>query len=184
MSSATRILRQEHALIGRAIEVTEEFAKRLEWQQAVAPGALSSLLQFFSFFAHRSHRDKEEELLFPALREKGYWEGPGCIGVLLAEHERGASAFQEMVNLAEAYRTGDAAAGAVWAQAARRYAAALRQHMHREEDVLLPQAERLLSDEEQHDLAIEFQRVDNRAHRAGMDEILEEFEAVARQAGK
>ncbi len=184
MSSAIRSLRKEHELIARALDVTDEFANRLERQQAVAPETLFSLLQFFSFFAHRSHRDKEEELLFPALRDKGFYEGPGCIGVLLAEHEEGASAFQHMVNAAQAYRGDEAAAGTAWAEAARRYGTALRQHMRREEEVLFQQAERLLSDEEQRGLAAEFERLDSRAQRAGMDEILQEFEAVAQQAGR
>jgi branched-chain amino acid transport system ATP-binding protein len=184
MSSATRILRSEHELILRALDVADEFAARLERQQPVPAASLSALLQFFSFIAHRSHRDKEEELLFPALRDKGFYEGPGCIGVLLSEHEDGARSFQKMVNMTEAYERGDPTAGPAWAKAARLYSQALRQHMRREEDVLFQNAERLLTDTDQHDLAEQFERVDGRARRAGIDDILEQFEIVAREAGK
>ncbi|MFB3813108.1 MAG: hemerythrin domain-containing protein [Terriglobales bacterium] len=184
MSSLTGVLRREHELIGRALDVSDEFAQRLERHQPVPAASLSALLQFLSFFAHRSHRDKEEELLFPALREKGVYEGPGCIGVLLAEHEAGAGAFQQMVNMSDAYERGNVEAGVRWAEASRSYAQALRQHMRREEDVLFQNAERLLNDAEQQELAAQFERIDGRAHRAGMDEIFEQFESVAQQAGK
>ena len=174
------MLRREHEQILRAIQVALEVTRYLEQGRPLPPASLSALQQFFLFVAHRSHHDKEEELLFPLLRDKGFAEGPGCIGALLDQHEHGAEAFERMVKATEAYAEGDRTAAPVWIDAARKYVEALRQHIRREEEVLLLNAERLLTDADQQALAQEFSRVDQRAHRAGLDEVVEDFERVAR----
>ncbi len=177
--SALRMLRAEHQTIIRMIAVNDELARRLEQGQSVPPDAIGTVMQFFSLFAYRLHRDKEEELLFPALRDKGLHEGPGCIGALLAQHEEGQAAFQEMIDYAAALGQGDPAAGRAWALAARRYAEIFRQHIRREEEVLFMNAERVLSNADQNALAAEFRKIDERGERAGVAELLRECERVA-----
>jgi branched-chain amino acid transport system ATP-binding protein len=183
MSSAIRILRQEHELIMRAVDATEAAARHLEQGRTFPPATLSALMHFFSFVAHRSHRDKEEELLFPLLRDKGLHRSEGCIGRLLAEHEENAGAFQQMVNETEACGNGDRGAAMRWASAARQYAEAMRHHIRHEEEVLFLQAEQTLSEEEQKALALEFGRLDERARRSGLEEILEDLERAAQEVG-
>lgn len=184
MISATSILRQEHEDILRAVQVTFELARFLEEGRPLPPASLSALQQYFLFVAHRNHRDKEEDLLFPLLRDKGFYEGPGCIETLMDQHGEAAQAFDNMVVAAEAYEEGDRAAAQTWIAAARLYGESMRQHIHRENDVLLMNAERLLTEADQQDLAREFSRLDARAHRAGLDEIIDEFQRVARAVGR
>lgn len=183
MSLAIDTLRNEHARILRAVDVTFKLATRVEHGEIVDAADLETLLQFLTFVVHRSHRDKEEECLFPALRAKGIHDGPGCVGVLLNEHEESAQAFQRMVDAAQAYRDGHRLAGGEWAQAASQYAEALRYHIHREEDVLFRNAERLLTQADLQALAVEFARIDEQARRSGIEEVEQRFDELARQSG-
>lgn len=181
MSSAIDTLRNEHARILRAVDVTFQLAMRIEHGETVDGADLESLLQYLTFVVHRTHRDKEEECLFPALRAKGVQDGPGCVGVLLNEHEESGHAFQRMVDAAQAYRDGHRSAGSEWAQAARQYAEALRYHVHREDDVLFRNAEQLLTQADLQALTTEFGRIDEQARRSGIEEVEEEFDEMARR---
>jgi hemerythrin-like domain-containing protein len=57
----------------------------------------------------------------------------------------------------------------------------MRHHIRHEEEVLFLQAEQTLSDEEQKALAREFGRLDERARRSGLEEILEGLERAAQE---
>ena len=172
MANATDILRKEHDAILRMLAVAEVTAESLEAESRVAPENLNGLLEFFRLFADRCHHGKEEDLLFPALERKGMPRQGGPIGVMLMEHDFGRSLMRQMAESAEAYAGGDVAAGRRWARAAREYAAMLRQHIEKENNILFVMAERLLSPAEQEELASAFERVEIEKMGAGTHERL------------
>lgn len=172
MKTATSILRQEHEAILSMLEVAEEVGRRLEQHQTVSPETLAGLLEFFRLFADRCHHGKEEDLLFPLLEKKGLPRAGGPIGVMLSEHEQGRALVQQMAATAEAYRQGAADAGSEWATAARRYAALLRDHIAKENNVLFLMAENLLTASEQQNLAAEFEKAEEEKLGAGTHERL------------
>jgi hemerythrin-like domain-containing protein len=184
MDSALSILRAEHERILRGADVALAVAQRLERGERVPTGTLSALTNFFSYALHRNHRDKEDGLFFPRLREKGFHEGQGCVDVLLGEHSENAEAFLHMQDSAEAYEHGDRGAVTAWSRATRQYVDALRRHIRREEEVLFPNAQRLLSADDHQELIGEFSRADSRAKLAGLDEVLEDFERIAAALAK
>jgi hemerythrin-like domain-containing protein len=172
MNTATAILRQEHDAILRMLDVTDAIVQQLERNQRVAPETLAGLLEFFRLFADRCHHGKEEELLFPLLERKGMAHEGGPIGVMLHEHEQGRSLVRQMGDAADAYGSGQAQAGARWADAARSYVALLRQHIDKENNVLFMMAENVLSAAEQAELVAAFEKVEEEKMGAGTHERL------------
>ncbi len=172
MNTATAILRKEHDAILRMLDVTDEVVQQLERAQRVAPATLAGVLEFFRLFADRCHHGKEEDLLFPLLERKGIAYEGGPIGVMLHEHEQGRSLVRQMGDALDAYGSGQAQAGARWADAARSYAALLRQHIDKENNVLFMMAENLLSAAEQAELAAAFEKVEEEKMGAGTHERL------------
>lgn len=160
MSTATAILRHEHEAILRMLDATEEVARQFESGKSPAPRTLRDLLEFFRLFADQCHHGKEEELLFPLLEKKGMPRAGGPVGVMLAEHDEGRSLIKQMAEATDAYVAGKAEAGAVWARAARGYAALLRQHIDKENNILFVMAERMLTGAEQSDLADAFEKIE------------------------
>ncbi len=160
MTSATAVLRKEHDAILRMLDATEEVARRMERGERVSPQTLSELLEFFRLFADRCHHGKEEELLFPLLESKGVPRRGGPIGVMLFEHDEGRSLIQQMELSAAGYARGDSVAAEGWVYAARGYAELLRAHIAKENNILFPMAERLLTDAEQQMLADAFEKAE------------------------
>lgn len=82
------------------------------------------------------------------------------MGAMLHEHGLGRDLIRAMVEASEAAASGNREAGMRWADAAGNYAALLRSHIAKENDVLFVMAERLLSEAEQASLLEAFDRVE------------------------
>lgn len=146
-------LRAEHDVILRALAVLERLAGRLEQGQSVDPAALSRLGEFFTTFVDRCHHGKEERYLFPMLELHGVPREGGPLGVMLHEHEQGRAYVQAI-----------AAAGAGNGRLAgtiRGYAAMLRGHIDKENQVLFRMAEQVLPEEAQRELAQCFEAMEH-----------------------
>lgn len=101
--------------------------------EADPAGYAKEFLAFTRNFAE-PHHHKEEEVLFPALESKGIPKEGGPIGVMLMEHE-----------IKRGY-VRDLAAGKI--EAAGKIISLLREHIVKENDILYPLAEQVLSEGE------------------------------------
>jgi hemerythrin-like domain-containing protein len=165
MSTPTDILRNEHAIILRALDLLEAAAGRLETGQGPPEGWWEDALGWFRGFADRNHHAKEEDLLFPAMIRAGVPSGGGPIDVMLEEHERGRALVRAM----------SGSAGAARAASAREYVALLRAHIDKENEVLFPLADAVLTDDEQRMLEQRFATV---AATPGREASVSDAEAV------
>jgi hemerythrin-like domain-containing protein len=157
---ATAELRHEHEVILRALVVLERAAARLDAGQTVDPAALAELVELCRTFADRCHHGKEEHTLFPVLEAKGLG---GPLGVFLEDHEVGRGYLKTIDSPAPA---------AERAAAARRYVGLLRDHIERENEVLFPMADRVLSQDEHAELARRYAEVETRVVGPGVHEQL------------
>jgi hemerythrin-like domain-containing protein len=165
MTSPTDILRSEHRVILRALVLLEVAAARLSAGQPLRDGLWQELLDWLRTFADRNHHGKEEQYLFPALGEAGVPTQGGPVSVMLDEHTEGRVLLQAM------------GAGPVGrrVEAARRYGQLLRDHIDKENGVLLPLAETLLDPQSQLLVVRGFEKVEMEQ---GPAAVLEHAEAV------
>src|SRR5215470_471718 len=91
---------------------------------------------------------------------------------MLAEHEQGRQLITEMSAAVEAYSANVSGAGLRWAQAAKAYAALLRAHIFKENNVLFRVAEQMLTSAEQTMLAEGFERLEVEKMGAGTHQRL------------
>ena len=103
MFQPTQILRDEHDVILRGLELLESCSTRLTDGQLVSPDTLDSLIEFFRLYADKTHHGKEEALLFPAMVAKGFSYESGPIhcstsavkGICLITRNIGSSTIQK-----------------------------------------------------------------------------------------
>jgi hemerythrin-like domain-containing protein len=159
-SPATADLRHEHEVILRGLAVLERLAERLAAGQPVKDTTLGELVQLFQTFADRCHHGKEEDQLFPAMRQKGMG---GTLAVFVEEHEEGRGYLRTLASDAP---------DAERAAAARRYVGMLREHIQRENEILFPLADELFSAEELNALVRAYEDVELRVVGPGVHERL------------
>ncbi len=178
----TEELEAEHRGIERMLAIMDAIRPRLEAGEAVETEHLDQILEFIRVFADRCHHAKEEDLLFVAMREAGVPSECGPIAVMLADHEVGRRHVRGMAEGLAAYRRGEEGAARHIAEHARGYAELLREHIAKEDRVLYPLADRILTQGQQHALEEGFERIERDVVGEGRHEafhaLLDELEGV------
>lgn len=180
-ATASEVLKDEHRTIGRVLAVLERLLERDEAGRGFERAALARCVEFFRLFADACHHHKEEELLFPLLEARGIPREGGPIGVMLYEHRLGRGHVAAMAEALERAGDGDGEARERFRGAAESYLDLLAQHIFKEDQVLFPMGDGVLSEEDQADLAGRFCSLDcpaitGRTH-AQLAAIADELEA-------
>lgn len=157
---ASDVLKNEHRAVERVLGVLERAADRLDAGETVPVEVFDGSLDFLRNFADKCHHGKEETALFPAMAKAGVPVERGPIGVMLAEHDEGRRYIRAMAEALEGYRRGDEAAKVALTGSARGYATLLAEHIRKEDSILFPMGDRVLSEAAQQELVAEFDRIE------------------------
>jgi len=180
MQKPTELLVAEHDIIERMLNVLNEAADRLQRGDAVAAELFVKAADFIQNFADRCHHAKEEDILFKLMGERGIPTQGGPIAVMLIEHNQGRGYRKGLADAAERLKNGDASAEQAVIENARNYSALLSQHIQKENNILYPMANQILSEQDQQNLQREFERVENDVIGKGVHEkyhhLVEELE--------
>jgi hemerythrin-like domain-containing protein len=164
---ATEVLSNEHRVIERVLDCLEAIVRQARSAGRVDRQSAQDAVAFFRNFADRCHHGKEEVHLFPALEAKGFPRDGGPTGVMLYEHEQGRMHVRGMDENIAAAADGEPAALERFIEHAEGYIALLREHIHKEDQILFQLADRTLGEEDQQRLLAAFQKVE--AEEMGVD---------------
>ncbi len=167
---ATGILRAEHEVILRALGLLDRLAASCAGRSREDGAARRWLIEFFATYVDRRHHGKEERHLFPALVRCGLPSDEGALPAMLTEHEAGRQLLRAM--------------GASHAAVPDpRYAALMRQHIAKEDTILLSLADLLLPAAEQRALVAAFEASDEAATPGGVATMLDELDHLCATVG-
>ena len=139
---ATTDLRDEHRRILEVVGVLERVLAATRGAPDVS--ALERCTEFFRLFTDACHHRKEEDVLFPALIERGLPRDHGPIAVMLRDHEIGRALIRRMIAALGGLKDGDVAAADELEAAGREYIELIRVHIEAEDHVLFEIADDLL----------------------------------------
>ena len=139
------IIRDEHRRL-TAIVRSAEYLTLDAAHRNVAPDAelLGMIFDYIDSFPDRLHHPKEDEYLFDVLRRQTS-ELDEILDELQVEHIRGRALISKLRGLLVRCRAGGTAVAEELASAVAEYAAFHEKHVRKEEEVVLPMAERLIS---------------------------------------
>ena len=143
MTAAITIIKDEHralaAVLHGLLYLNEQV--RNAGQKPDFP-LLKAMLDYIVAFPDRLHHPKEDEYVYRVLREREP-SAAATLDELQDDHRRGPEVTRTMADALEAYRR-DAGAFEAFADAVSRYADFQWAHMRKEEDVILPIAQKAL----------------------------------------
>jgi hemerythrin-like domain-containing protein len=143
----THTLIEEHRLILRMIGLLERNAP------LTAEGRYRNYrfyldgIDFIRNYADRFHHAKEEDILFEALVANGMPRENSPVAAMLMEHDHGRAFVKAMEAAAAAAASGRPGQDRIIAENALGYAALLREHIAKENEILYPLAERIIPEE-------------------------------------
>jgi hemerythrin-like domain-containing protein len=160
----TEILMEEHRVIERVLFALEKASGRLKRGEDVYLRFFIGTSVFIREFADNCHHRKEEAVLFPVLNENGLPKDTGPIAVMLAEHEASRQLTQKMRLVTERFQGGDIQARELVSQYGMEYVKLLRLHINKEDKILFPMADRVISPDQQDHIVEAFELFEPEDH--------------------
>ena len=146
MTLALSIIREEHRSLSAVTRSLRTLARDARDRGRAPDYELFTLiLDYIEGFSDRLHHPKEDEYLFAALRRRGAAANE-ALDVLERDHARGDELTRDLRYLLSRCRVGGAGAVEAFAAAVEEYVDFYWRHMRLEEDVVLPLAERTLTE--------------------------------------
>ena len=155
----SELLIQEHALIRRALAVLEKMTENAENGVPAGKHDVNALLIFLHYFADAYHQGKEEDVLFPLLRQSQSTlrmedRMRSQLEALLREHNEERSLIERtQLTLFSENTSG-------FIENARKLKQILSEHALKEEQVLFPMAEKILTPAEAQDASLRMEQAD------------------------
>ena len=170
----TEMLEEEHHFIQKVVGAMTAVSERLEMGQEVEAEMLRNIVDFMRTFADKCHHGKEETHLFPVLERKGV-PVRGCpLAVLMAEHQRGRALVTGLATAAETYVRDGPSAKKPLLESLRGITELYPDHIWKEDYLLFPMTNKILTSGEQKELYDKFEMVE-RAIGAGVHHGLEQL---------
>ena len=173
----THTLVDEHRLILRMIAMLEKNAsltaagEYLNWQFYL------DAIEFILNYADQFHHAKEEDVLFKALVDNGMPKDNSPVAAMLMEHEQGRNFVRALEAAVHKAATNNTETCQTVAENALGYAALLRDHIGKEDEILYPLAERVLPESVRFGILQSFQTAENQV----LLRISKSFEALVTQ---
>ena len=159
---STQILQGEHRVIEKVLDVLADAVREIQAGHRIEAGFFLRAVDFIRTYADRVHHAKEEDLLFPAMTARGVPREEGPIAVMLQEHELGRSHVKAMEEAARRLEAGESGALQEVARHAGAFVELLRQHIFKEDNILYPMAEQVLTAEDDRQLLARYAQAEER----------------------
>jgi hemerythrin-like domain-containing protein len=164
MNGLCESLVREHEVIELVLAVIETEADKVRAGATVNKDFFVRAVSFVREYADGIHHRKEEDALFPGLCAAGIPNEGGPVGVMLADHEAGRAHIRAMVESLDAAAGGDATARDRLVEESLGYVNLLRAHIMKENMVLFPMADQVLSSSQKMEITRAFQEAEAAAH--------------------
>ena len=165
---STEDLMNEHRIIERMLDILAKACDRLEGGDFASSEAFAHAADFFKNFADLCHHGKEEKKLFQKMVARGMSAEVGPIAVMLHEHEDGRAHVRAMGKLSE--KKLDDYARDELMRHSREYVDLLRQHIQKEDNILYPIADKILTEADQKELEQGFEEIETKVMGPGVHE--------------
>ena len=153
-------LKHEHQVILLVLTAAEKEVQFIRAFNKVNGERVTKMLDFIRNFADRCHHAKEEDILFVRMQAKGMPRNAGPLAVMFQEHALGRQKVAATAEALPKAQSGDTTAIAAVADNLEFYANLLRAHIHKEDNILYPMAERIISPDEMTEIAAAFDKVE------------------------
>jgi hemerythrin-like domain-containing protein len=138
-------LYEEHRSIAAVLWALEALVRKARQPGArIEARVFRAILYYLDVFAEREHHPKEESVLFAYLRRRTR-EGDAMLDELGREHESGELAIRDLEQAFLRYEEGGDREFKPFAAAVDRFIGRYREHMGKEERVIMPLAARVLT---------------------------------------
>lgn len=146
MKESLTVIKQEHRNLFRVVNVLDQMLRHQKAGDQPDFAFMEEVLSYIENFTDRYHHPKEDQFLFKALMRRNP-EAAAIIEELEEEHRNCPASLQQLKVLLAAYKA-DASHREAFQEASAAYLKFQTKHLQKEEGVVIPMAQRALTDED------------------------------------
>lgn len=147
MKESLTIIKQEHRNLFRVVNVLDQMLRALKPDETPDFQFMEDVLDYISEFVDVYHHPKEDQFLFKALRARDA-NAAAIIEELEREHHDCPGSLAELKAKLLAFKAGEPGAREAFKTAAADYLRFQTKHLQKEEGVVIPMAQRSLTDDD------------------------------------
>lgn len=145
MPRALTIIRDEHRTIGAILHGMDHLVREIRVnKKKIDPRVFHAMLYYLDTFSERMHHPKEDRHLFKAMRERST-EADALIAELEDEHARGEESLRRLAQSLIRYEEGGDKEFPAFEREVENFVRNYRDHIRKEEDLLFPLAQKVLT---------------------------------------
>ena len=146
MTSVINVIRDEHRSIAAILHGMQYLCNEIrEHGRRIDLKVFWSMLYYLDTFSERMHHPKEDKFLFSVLKKRTR-EAEEIISDLEREHASGESALKGLEQALARFQEGGMKEFPAFADGVERFARGYWEHMRKEEELVLPLAQKVLGD--------------------------------------
>ena len=158
--SPTENLKREHEAIYEVLNIMSRIADDIKEKRVFYTKDIDKIVDFLIVFWYNCHNRKEEQVLYPALALSGILTADESIGDRTHEHSMGRTYIKEMCHSIENCKIGYAFSSERLVDSLNNYVKLLRIHIRKEEEVLFPKADQVLTEKNQSEILQQFEEIE------------------------
>ena len=156
------ILTNEHKLIRQYIDDIEVVLDLMKHNMMPGREFFDNGVEFTRSFSDRYHHYKEEYIMFAKMAEKKGGEIDAQVMFLRDQHERARDFTSRIAASLDYYTKGDSIYTSRLIENLGYYGHLLKEHIHREDHIFYPMAEKMFSEAEAQELLAEFDKAEKK----------------------
>ena len=157
--TATENLISEHEDIIELLGIMSKISKNILSNEVFYTSDVEDILDFLKHFIEKSHH-KKEEIFYPILSMIEMPNDKEELSVMLYEHALARNFLKDINNCVVNCKIGNSFSEELLAESMMKYVFLIKNHIKKEEKIIFPMANKVLTEEEQTEINKQFERIE------------------------
>ena len=152
----------EHREINELLDIMSNIALKIKSKDVFYPNDVEEIINYLIVLIDKSHQGKEDEVFYPELISSGIPKETAPLSIINYEHTLSKRYLNDISSCVVNCKIGNDFSGELLADSLTNYVVVIKNHIQREEEIVFPIANEVLSDEKQNEISQRFEDIEKK----------------------
>jgi len=158
----TENLIKEHEEINELLDIMSKIALKIKSKDVFYPTDVEEIIDYLIIIIDKSHHGKEDEVFYPELISSGIPKETAPLSIINYEHTLAHRYLKDISSCVVNCKIGNDFSGELLADSLTNYVVVIKNHIQREEEIIFPIANEVLSSEKQNEISQRFEDIEQK----------------------
>jgi len=159
--TATENLISEHKDIIELLGIMSKISNKIQLNEVFYTSDIEDIIDFLKHFIEKSHH-KKEEIFYPLLSTTEMPNDRAELSVMLYEHTLARNYLKDINSCIINCKIGNAFSQELLAESMMKYVVLIKNHINKEEKIIFPMANKVLTENEQTEINRQFEKIEEK----------------------